>query len=305
MKALRSVLVGIDYSEPSDNALREAARIAAWDGADLVALNVLDENILDRARCEIDLPVESVLAEAERRVKRHVEEILGPGHAGVRSQFVLGHPFKAMVAVAEQIDADLIVLGSHGIIHDDEPYRVGTLATRCIRKAKPNVLIVRDWQDGPFEKVCACIDFSEPSRDAAKAALHIAQQDEAKLDFLHVHLPLRSLATHPGLGLGGMPVYSAEEDAEVLKQIQAKLASFADEVAEGCPHVSHVYSEFSLRRGIVDYLKASSPDLVVINTRGHTQIRNLLIGSAAEKIIHEADCSTLVIKPDGFRYELD
>ena len=82
MKALRSVLVGIDYSEPSDNALREAARIAAWDGADLVALNVLDEHILDRARCEIDLPVDSVLAEAERRVARHVETVLGPGTPG-------------------------------------------------------------------------------------------------------------------------------------------------------------------------------------------------------------------------------
>ncbi len=227
------------------------------------------------------------------------------GHPGVRSEFVLGHPFKEMVAMANQIDADLIVLGSHGVIREDEPYRVGTLATRCIRKAKPNVLIVRDWQDGPFEKVCACIDFSQPSRDAAMAALHIAQQDEAELDFLHVHLPLRSLAADPGLGLGGMPVYSAADDAELLKQIQGKLARFADEVADGCPHGSHVYSEFSLRRGIVDYLKASSPDLVVINTRGHTQIRNLLIGSAAEKIIHEADCSTLVIKPDGFRYELD
>ncbi|MGI9242521.1 MAG: universal stress protein, partial [Verrucomicrobiales bacterium] len=78
-----------------------------------------------------------------------------------------------------------------------------------------------------------------------------------------------------------------------------------DDVSDGCPHDSHVYSEFSLRRGIVDYLKSSSPDLVVINTRGHTQIRNLLIGSAAEKIIHEADCSTLVIKPHGFRYDLD
>ena len=37
MNALNSVLVGIDYSEPSDNALREAARIAAWEGADLIA----------------------------------------------------------------------------------------------------------------------------------------------------------------------------------------------------------------------------------------------------------------------------
>lgn len=305
MKALRSVLVGIDYSEPSDNALREAARIAAWDGADLVALHVLDERILERARREIELPVDDTLVEAERRLGEHVEDILGPGHEGVRCEFVVGHPFKELLSMASATGADLIVLGSHGIIREDEQYRVGTLATRCIRKSKQNVLIVRDWQEGPFERVCACIDFSEPSHDAAKNAVHIAQQDEAALDFLHVHLPIRSLVADPGLGMGGTPIYSAEEDAEFIKQVGEKLKRIAEEIADGCPHESHVYCQFSLRRGIIEYLKASKPDLVVLNTRGHTQIRNLLVGSAAEKIIHEADCSTLVIKPEGFHYDLD
>ena len=305
MKALKCVLVGIDYSEPSDNALREAARIAAWDGADLIALHVLDERVLERAQREIELPVDDVLGEAERRLEQHVEDILGPGHEGVRCEFVVGHPFKEMVAMSKTANVDLIVLGSHGVIREDEPYRVGTLATRCVRKAKPNVLLVRDWQEGPFEKVCACIDFSEPSRDAGLAAVHIAQQDEAALDFLHVHLPIRTLIADPGLGLGGTPLYTAEEDAEMVKQVEEKLGRLADEISDGCPHECHVSSQFGLRKGIIDYVKDSAPDLVVLNTRGHTQIRNLLIGSAAEKIIHEADCSTLVIKPDGFRYDLD
>ena len=304
MNALKSVLVGIDYSEPSDNALREAARIAAWDGADLVALNVLDVRVLDRARKEIDLPVDDVLNEAERRLGRHVEDILGPGHEGVRCEFVVGHPFKEVVATAEQISADLIVLGAHGVIRD-EPYRVGTLATRCIRKTKPNVLIVRDWQEGPFEKVCACIDFSDPSRDAATIALHIAQQDEAALDFLHVHQPIGGLVAEPGFAVGGIPIYSPEHDAAAVRNLDDKLAKLAGKLTDGCPHQTHVYTHTSLRGGIIDYLKESEPDLVVLNTRGHTQIRNLLIGSAAEKIIHEADCSTLVIKPDGFHYDLD
>lgn len=304
MNALRSVLVGVDYSEPSDNALREAARIAAWDGADLLALNVLDERVLERARREIELPVDDVLSEAARRLERHVEAILGPGNEAVRCEFVVGHPFKVMVEVAERHAVDLIVLGAHGVIRD-EPYRVGTLATRCIRKAKPNVLIVRDWQEGPFEKVCACIDFSEPSCDAGAIAVHIAQQDEAALDFLHVHQPVGGLVAEPGFAVGGVPVYSPEHDAAVVSQLEQSLDKLGAKIAAGCPHETHVFTQMSLRRGIIDYLNESKPDLVVLNTRGHTQIRNLLIGSAAEKIIHEADCSTLVVKPHGFHYELN
>lgn len=303
MNALKSVLVGIDYSEPSDNALREAARIAAWDGADLVAFNVLDQHVLERARREMELPA-NVLSEAEHRLEQHVEGVLGPGNPALRCEFVVGHPFKEMVAMAEQIQADLIVLGAHGIIRD-EPYRVGTLATRCIRKAQQNVLIVRDWQEGPFERICACIDFSTPSREAATIAVHIAQQDEALVDFLHIHQPIGGLVAEPGFAVGGIPVYSPEHDAAVVSSLEEKLEQLGDELAGGCPHESHVYTQFSLRSGIIDYLKESTPDLVVLNTRGHTQIRNLLIGSAAEKIIHEADCSTLVVKPHGFHYELN
>ena len=304
MNALKCVLVGVDFSEPSDNALREAARIAAWDGADLVALNVLDERILDRARREIELDMDDVLSEAASRLDRHVEDILGPGKELVRCEFVVGHPFKELAATADRCGAELIVLGAHGIIRD-EPYRLGTLATRCVRKMKQNVLIVRDWQEGPFEKICACVDFSEPSRDAAAIAVHIAQQDEAALDLLHIHQPVGGLLAEPGFAVGGVPIYSPEHDEAVVANLGESLAKFGGKMAGSLPHETHVFTQMSLRGGIVEYLKKSNPDLVVLSTRGHTKIRNLLIGSAAEKIIHEADCSTLVVKPDGFHYELN
>jgi universal stress protein E len=303
MENLRTVLVGVDYSDPSDNALREAARIARWDGARMVVLHVLDDRVLERARKEIAL-TDRLLADAEGRLRRHVEETVGSGSAELVCEFIIGHPFEELMAMAEKIAADLIVLGSHGIIRD-EHYRLGTLATRCVRKAKTNVLIVRDWQDGPFKKVCTCVDFSTPSRHAAAAAVHIAQQDEAALDFLRIHQPIGALVGGTGFFVGEMPVYSPENDAAIVRMAEEKLGAFAEEVAGGCPHETHVYNETSLRGGIVEYLKNSTPDLVVLSARGHTSIRNMLIGSTAEKIIHGADCSTLVVKPDGFHYDLE
>ncbi|MFT5105638.1 MAG: universal stress protein E [Verrucomicrobiales bacterium] len=303
MKNNNSVLVGVDYSEPSDNAIREAARLAAWDGTQLVAVNILDERTLERAKDEIKLDEARMIEAQQRRLDRHIEAILGPGH-GVRCEFLVGHPFRGMVTLCEQFHIGLIVLGSHGLV-DDNPYRVGTLATRCIRKAKPNVLLVRDWQEGAFRRVCACIDFSENSREAAGSAVRIARQDVAELDFLHVHLPMTSLLGDPGFLMSEMPTAAPEQEAEVVRSMDEKLKVFGAEVADGYQHETHVVTSSLLRAGIIDYLESSSPDLVVLNTRGHTAIRNLLIGAAAEKIIHEVNCSTLVVKPAEFGYTLD
>ena len=47
MKDITSIVVGIDYSENSANALREASRIANWNDASLVCLHVLDEEVIE------------------------------------------------------------------------------------------------------------------------------------------------------------------------------------------------------------------------------------------------------------------
>ena len=77
MKNLRKILVGIDFSEPSDNALREAARLARWDGADMVILNVLDQEVLKRAGREISIPTDQMVAGAEKQMREHVSEVIG------------------------------------------------------------------------------------------------------------------------------------------------------------------------------------------------------------------------------------
>ena len=109
MENLRTVLVGVDYSDPSDNALREAARIARWDGARMVVLHVLDDRVLERARREIAL-TDRLLADAEGRLRRHVEETVGSGSEELVCEFIIGHPFEELMAMAEKIAADLIVL---------------------------------------------------------------------------------------------------------------------------------------------------------------------------------------------------
>ena len=52
---------------------------------------------------------------------------------------------------------------------------------------------------------------------------------------------------------------------------------------------------------IVDYADKNGIDLIVMGTIGRSGLSGLLIGSTAEKVIDQVNCSVLTIKPDNFK----
>jgi nucleotide-binding universal stress UspA family protein len=47
----------------------------------------------------------------------------------------------------------------------------------------------------------------------------------------------------------------------------------------------------------VKYATDSGADLVILGTRGKTNLRDVLLGSTAEHVVQDAQCSVLVTKP--------
>lgn len=305
MKDLKHVVVGMDFSDPSRNAIREAARIAKWDHAALIAAYIFDSDVLeelDRHAFDIE---QDVLAEAEGKMMAELEELLGPEH-GVEPHFAIGHPVQGVMRALKEHSAELLVLGSHGITSDDI-HRVGILASKCVRKAPVNVLLVRERQVEPFRKVVACVDFSPTSAKAAAHALHIAQQDGAELEFLHVNPTVDSLIAETSFFTAVEPPTVEDYEDKNIERLEECLEEFIEPMLEqvgGVKITNTVLTDTDVHRRIVDYLKNSDADLVVLGTRGKTSLQNLLLGTTAEKIIRGAPCSALAIKPEGFDYEL-
>ena len=51
------------------------------------------------------------------------------------------------------------------------------------------------------------------------------------------------------------------------------------------------------RSGIVEHAESVHADLIVLGTRGRASIRDLLLGSTAERALAESRCSVLAVKP--------
>ena len=59
-----------------------------------------------------------------------------------------------------------------------------------------------------------------------------------------------------------------------------------------------VMERVNIRETILEHVAETHADIVVLGTRGKTGLREMLIGTTAEKIVQHAQCSILAVKPD-------
>mgnify|MGYP001422008762 CR=1 FL=1 len=277
MKTFKNIIVGIDFTPSCRNALRGAARRASLDQAAVSAIHVMDEFLAHELKKALSTDEAGVRAEWQDRLKKFLAES-DVGAAHVAAEVRIGHPFAELMDACKSHSADLLIMGAKGSKGGE--HRIGAIAAKCVRKASIDVMIVREDAQGPFRHVVACVDFSENSAKAVQAALHIAAQDKADLDCLYVYQSALALS---------------------LKLWQADLDKFVEPLVRSRGDVkvrTMVVERVNIRETIINHVTETHADIVVLGTRGKTGLRELLIGTTAEKIVQHAPCSILAVKPD-------
>jgi universal stress protein E len=295
MKSYKNIIVGIDFTPSCRNALREAVRRASLDNSSVTAVHVMDEFLAHELKTALSTDEAGVRADWQVRLKKFVEES-DVGGAQVKMEVRIGHPFTELVDACKSHAADLLIMGAKG--SKGGTNRIGTIAAKCVRRAPIDVMVVREDAQGPFKHVVACVDFSENSAKAVQSALHIAAQDGADLDCLYVYQSALALSLDYG---GYAPPLPAGPDEDALKLWQADLDKFVEPLirSKGAVKVSTMVKErVNIRETLLDHVAETKADMVVLGTRGKTSLRQLLIGTTAEKIVQHAPCSILAVKPD-------
>jgi nucleotide-binding universal stress UspA family protein len=138
-------LVPIDGSESSEKAARFALRLAAREGCEIVALNVIDEEMAAELARYADRPVEVLLGRMKRSGEGYLDALRGRAEGeGVafRGEVRVGLPHRCILALAAEIHADLIVMGTVG---RKGPRRVliGSVTERVVEHSPVPVLVVK------------------------------------------------------------------------------------------------------------------------------------------------------------------
>ena len=150
---------------------------------------------------------------------------------------------------------------------------------------------------GEFSKVLVAIDSSEFSIYAAEYAISIAKKHNGLLISLHV-LPIGIRYEYFEYDLKEIPLpikeslilykneieYMSNKIKEMCKQEEVKFKS------------DIVNNSSSVAGAIVSYAEGEKVDLIVVGTRGKSDIKNMLLGSVAAGVVSYAHCPVIVVK---------
>lgn len=142
----RNVLVAVDFSPASRLAIREAMRWAL--GAELVLLHAFElpyEGKLTYAGVDERIIRQYITAGIETRRERLHELAASAGLApgSYLARVIHGDPSQQIVAMEQEYDADLIVVGKHGT-HVAEEMLLGSVTKHVLAEAQGDVLVVAD-----------------------------------------------------------------------------------------------------------------------------------------------------------------
>ncbi len=292
MNKLKTILVGVDFSDCSRSALEQAVRVAKWNNAQLHALHSIEYLTLSDAAWASHLPQEKLEQDAAVEARRSLHQWLRRAQAPSETEVLVdvGSPVDCLLRRVRETKGDLVVLGVSG--SSMIPMGAGTLATKCLRKVPAKVMLVHERQTGPFHRLVACVDFSEQSREAVTQALRVAEQDNAEVHFLHVFT-------------GSWGRYSLVPDAwevdearaaQYRRALELRLREFVGDTGKRSVHFA-VTEATNHGHGIAEYARRVHSDLLVLGTKGRSNLAYVLLGSTVERLLREIPCSALVVRP--------
>jgi len=144
MSAYRTVVVGTDGSDSSLRAVDRAGAIAAQSGAKVYVASAYFPQQEDARAADVlkdesykttgAAPIYAILKEAHERAN-------AAGAKDVEERPIVGAPVDALVELAEEVGADLLVVGNVGL-STITGRLLGSVPANVSRKSKTDVLIV-------------------------------------------------------------------------------------------------------------------------------------------------------------------
>jgi nucleotide-binding universal stress UspA family protein len=143
---IKKVLVPIDFSDYSKNALKYAVNFSMQFNAEMILIYVIEPVIYppDFSMGQIALP--SVNTEWDIKAKEELNKLAKseiPSSIKVTTVLKTGKPFVEIIETAAENDVDLIIIATHG--HTGvEHILFGSTAEKVVRKAPCPVLTLRE-----------------------------------------------------------------------------------------------------------------------------------------------------------------
>jgi nucleotide-binding universal stress UspA family protein len=232
---------------------------------------------------------------ASQTLGEEVRKIEDSGSRVEMAHAAVGRPDAEIVRIAEEIGADVVIVGSRGL----GPLRralMGSVSNSVVRHAHSSVLVVRGKGEEESKlpgKILLALDGSKEAGAAEQIAAEISSATGSEL-----HL-VRDLDTEASRPYPGPEFWEGfEEDLERSKRnVKTFLEEHANRLEAEGVKVGDVHLAFGeADREIVRIAEEMRADLIVVGSRGLGGIRRALIGSVSDSVVRHAHCPVLVVR---------
>ncbi|MGH7679282.1 MAG: universal stress protein, partial [Gemmatimonadaceae bacterium] len=289
----RKVLVPLDRSPLAEQALDIAAEIAHASQAsmDVVLVHqhpaVLGVKVDDRFN-------EELWSAEEKYLVAIVSELEKEQHVAASHDVPAGHPVERISARAQDIEADLIVMTTHGRTGVSRAW-LGSVADGVVRQSRIPVLLLRPAEgELPrgnvrplLKRILVPLDGSPLSTSILDVVSDLARCLKAQVVLLRIVPPIPFVVSEIMTGSTGvLPVEDEAATRLVAEEARRELAAAARRLTQqGCGDgEEHVILAPNVAQEIVDFARSHAVDLVAMSTHGRG-VSRLVVGSVADKVL--------------------
>ena len=276
---MKKILVPVDFSECSANALKVAATLAKKNGAEIVVLHMigLSESIIGNSPRQ-DYEIIQYIKLVEKKFEEFLDKDYLRGLNLTDSVYNYQN-FSDINKLAKEHQASLIIMGSHGTSGLNEMF-VGSNTEKVVRTSDVPVLVVKgEPKNFSLDHSVFVSDFSSNSIDVYKRAMSFFDKFNTKVELVYINLPADKFRSN--------------------KQLRKRFRDFMEEAEEGNMERLGdiiIYNDYSVEAGVFQYAETTRAPLITIPTHGRRGLAHFFSGSIGEDIVNRSDIPVLTFK---------
>jgi nucleotide-binding universal stress UspA family protein len=281
------IVCATDLLPGSEAAIERAGMLADELGADVTLLHVVAPSNSTRA---LEQTLQVNFAHAKARAQPPMWRARTAPQVAVRT----GNPARLIIDTLEHAKARLLVLGPHR----KRPLRdtvEGTIAEKVLMAKRWPLLVVRQEPRASYRRVLLALDLSEASASAVRAAESLVLAPRADVKIVHAHeTPYAGMLNSAGVDMDSIARYAAGWEREAVSAVRGLVGSQSADLERYDIAVEQGQPAAAILRAI----ETHEPDLIVMGTRARGRLRRALLGSVANRVLHELSCDALIV-PEG------
>lgn len=189
---IRHILLATDFSENAHNALRYAIQLAMDLNAQMTMLHVTEPeaflaqtpgDLMDEIWKEAEA---EVMKEMEQSLQRIREELPNKDIPKVRKEIRSGLVADAILLAADDLKADLIIIGSHGYSGIKDLFFGNHTASLVSKSERPLLVVPRSYEYHGIHKIAYAVDFHSMDDSSLQTLIDIKEEMRATLEIVHV-----------------------------------------------------------------------------------------------------------------------